>query len=29
VKLVLEYEASFPAGETVVGVAKTGFGNNY
>lgn len=31
VKLVLEYEASFPAGETVVGVqvSKTGFGNNY
>ncbi len=31
VKLVLEYEASFPAGETVIGVpiAKTGFGNNY
>jgi Domain of unknown function (DUF4139)/N-terminal domain of unknown function (DUF4140) len=29
VKLVLEYEASFPAGETVVGVqaAKNGFGN--
>ncbi|KAE9371437.1 hypothetical protein N431DRAFT_426097 [Stipitochalara longipes BDJ] len=31
VRLVLEYEASFPAGETVVGVQvnKTGFGNNY
>ena len=31
VRLVLEYEASFPAGETVVGVQvnKTGFGSNY
>ncbi|KAN0096397.1 protein of unknown function (DUF4139) domain containing protein [Hyaloscypha variabilis] len=31
VRLVLEYEASFPAGETVVGVQvnKNAFGNNY